>query len=354
MRAAAAAWPAILHELTRTHRLSFTRISIMNRLLLAAAFGAASLALSVPAFAHATFERPEAQQNSTWKGVLRVPHGCNGQATNTVRVAIPEGVINVKPMPKAGWKLDTVSGEYARSYTLFGREVRSGVKEIVWSGGDLADAHYDEFVFTARMTETLAEGPLYVPTVQECASAQARWTEIPAAGQDAHALKSPAPAVIIRAQHAHGGHGAPAAAQTQGGAVVRAGALTIEAPWTRATPQGARVAGGYMRITNTGAQPDRLTGGSFPLAGRFEVHEMATTNGVMTMRELAQGLVIQPGQTVELRPGGLHVMFMELREPLREGRPVKGTLVFEKAGTVEIEYRVAPVGARSAGGHAHH
>jgi hypothetical protein len=156
------------------------------------------------------------------------------------------------------------------------------------------------------------------------------------------------------AQHNHGGH-APAA-QTQAPAVgptVKVGTLTIEAPWTRATPQGARVAGGYMRITNTGSAPDRLTGGSFPLAGRFEVHEMATTNGVMTMRELARGLEIAPGQTVELRPGGFHVMFMELREPVREGRPLKGTLVFEKAGTVEIEYRVAPVGARGPGGHAH-
>ncbi len=152
------------------------------------------------------------------------------------------------------------------------------------------------------------------------------------------ALSSPA-----FAQHAHGA----AQAQTpQPGPSVRVGALVIEAPWTRATPGGARVAGGYMRITNTGREPDRLTGGSFPLAGRFEVHEMATANGVMTMRELARGLEIGPGQTVELKPGGFHVMFMDLREPVREGRPIKGTLVFEKAGTVEIEYRVAPIGAR--------
>jgi periplasmic copper chaperone A len=152
------------------------------------------------------------------------------------------------------------------------------------------------------------------------------------------------------AQHSHG---QPAAQTAQAaGSAVRIGQLTITAPWTRATPQGARVAGGYMTITNTGSEPDRLIGGTFQLAGRFEVHEMAVTGGVMTMRELAQGLDIPAGGKVELRPGGFHVMFMDLRGQVREGQPIKGTLVFQRAGTVEIEYRVAPIGARS-GGHAH-
>lgn len=151
--------------------------------------------------------------------------------------------------------------------------------------------------------------------------------------------------IVIKAQHSHG------TAKTN--APVRIGNLVIEAPWTRATPSGAKVAGGYMTITNTGSSPDRLVGGSFPLAGRFEVHEMAVANGVMTMRELSQGLEIGPGQKVELKPGGLHVMFMDLKSQLREGQPVKGTLVFEKAGTVEVEYRVAPIGARAPAAHTH-
>lgn len=152
-------------------------------------------------------------------------------------------------------------------------------------------------------------------------------------------------ATVLKVQH---GHSAPAPSS------VRIGQLVIEAPWTRATPAGAKVAGGYMTIINTGSTPDRLIGGSFPMAGRFEVHEMATTNGVMTMRQLARGLEILPGQKVELRPGGLHVMFMDLTSQLREGQPIRGTLVFEKAGTVEIDYRVAPIGARSpAGAHTH-
>jgi periplasmic copper chaperone A len=323
----------------------------------AVAVGTALAALSLgtittPAVAHATFDRAEAAQNSSYRGALRIPHGCAGQATNTLRITIPEGVINVKPMPKAGWKLATVSGPYVRSYDLSGRTISAGVKEVVWSGGDLADAHYDEFVITARMTDVLSAGPLYFPAVQECATAQARWTEIPAAGQDAHALKNPAPAIMITAQNASAGghnHGSAPAATS-----VKLGPLLIEAPWTRATPAGAKVAGGFMTITNSGTTADRLVGGTFPLAGRFEVHEMAVTNGVMTMRELAKGLEIAPGARIEFKPGGLHVMFMDLKAPLREGQPVKGTLVFEKAGTVEIEYRVAPIGARApAGAHVH-
>jgi periplasmic copper chaperone A len=318
----------------------------MSRIFLAAAIGAAFILSFGPTSAHVTFERAEAAQNTTFKGVLRVPHGCAGQATNAVSVTIPEGVINVKPMPKAGWKLDTVRGAYAKSYDLWGKPVSEGVREVVWSGGELADAQYDEFVITARMTGDLKPGPLHFPIVQRCATAEARWTEIPAAGQDAHALKSLAPAVMIMAQAAQGA--APPAAS------VKVGALVIEAPWTRATPTGAKVAGAYMTITNTGTTPDRLVGGTFPLADRFEVHEMATTNGVMTMRELAKGLEIAPGQKVELKPGGLHLMFMDLKGQLREGQPIKGTLVFEKAGTVEVEYRVAPIGARApAGAHVH-
>ena len=123
--------------------------------------------------------------------------------------------------------------------------------------------------------------------------------------------------------------------------------------WTRATPKGAAVAGGYLKITNTGAAPDRLVGGTFASAGRFEIHEMKTENGVMTMRGIPGGLEIKPGQTVEFKPGGYHVMFMDLKTPLQQGRSVKGTLVFEKAGTVEVEYAVEAMGG-SAPAHRGH
>ncbi|WP_296578116.1 copper chaperone PCu(A)C, partial [Phreatobacter sp.] len=137
-------------------------------------------------------------------------------------------------------------------------------------------------------------------------------------------------------------------------AAVRAGSLTIAQPWARATPGGARVAGGYLTVTNTGAVPDRLIGGSAAFAERVEIHEMATRDGVMTMRALPAGLTIAPGQTVALKPGGLHVMFMELRTPLAEGQTVKVTLDFEKAGKVSLDFRIGSLGGRAAPGGEHH
>lgn len=131
---------------------------------------------------------------------------------------------------------------------------------------------------------------------------------------------------------------------------VNVGGLSIAQPWTRATPPGAKVAGGFMTITNNGKEPDRLLGGAVPFAGRIEVHEMSMDGGIMKMRELASGLEIKPGQSVVLKPGSYHVMFMELKSPLAQGAPVKGTLTFEKAGSVEVSYDVAPLGAKSRDG----
>ena len=125
----------------------------------------------------------------------------------------------------------------------------------------------------------------------------------------------------------------------------KVGSLEIKHPWARATPRGATVAGGYMTITNTGTAPDRLVGGSSPAAGTFEIHEMKMDNGVMKMRPLTNGLEIKPGQSVELKPGGYHLMFMGLKQPFEKGKSVKGTLTFEKTGKVEVEYAVEAVGA---------
>src|SRR5262245_20617347 len=131
------------------------------------------------------------------------------------------------------------------------------------------------------------------------------------------------------------------------------GEVTFEAPSTRVTPAGAKVVGVYLKIINNGAQPDRLLGGSLTGAGDVEVHEMSMSNNIMKMRQLKDGLEIKPGQTVELKPGGLHLMLTGLREDLKQGQKRTGTLRFEKAGTVEIEFAIAPIGAQS-GGHMKH
>ena len=133
----------------------------------------------------------------------------------------------------------------------------------------------------------------------------------------------------------------------------KVGSLEIGHPWTRATPKGATVAGGYLKITNKGTAPDRLTAATFTIAPRVEIHEMAMKDGMMRMRPLAAGLEIKPGETVEFKPGSYHIMFMNLKEPLEKGQRIKGTLTFEKAGPVDVEYVVEAVGAPASGRHAH-
>src|SRR5262245_34971407 len=133
----------------------------------------------------------------------------------------------------------------------------------------------------------------------------------------------------------------------------KAGSIVIEQPWIRATPAGAKVAAGYLTIENTGSEADRLVGGSMARSGRGEIHQMKMDKGVMQMHEIAGGLEIKPGQKVELKPGAYHVMFTELNEPLKQGETVKGQLRFEKAGAVEIEYKVEAVGAKNPGQRGH-
>lgn len=133
------------------------------------------------------------------------------------------------------------------------------------------------------------------------------------------------------------------------------GAIKIEHPWTRATAKGARVGAGYMKITNTGTTPDRLIGGDFVASARFEVHEMAVdSGGVMRMRALAAGIAIPPGASIELKPGGYHAMFIDLKTPLEKDKSVKGRLIFEQAGSVDVEYAVEAQAAAAPGHHHAH
>jgi copper(I)-binding protein len=125
------------------------------------------------------------------------------------------------------------------------------------------------------------------------------------------------------------------------------GDLTLSAPFARASLPNAPVAGGYVTVVNNGATDDRLVAAASDVAGRMEVHEMAMDGDVMKMRELADGLPIPAGETVVLKPGGYHIMFMKLNQPLEEGQTVEVTLTFEKAGEVSLPF---PVHARDATG----
>jgi copper(I)-binding protein len=129
------------------------------------------------------------------------------------------------------------------------------------------------------------------------------------------------------------------------------GTLEIDHPWARATPPTAPAGGGYLTITNKGAAADRLVSVKSPAAGAVQVHEMKMEGNVMRMREVEGGLAIAPGATVALAPGGLHLMMMGLKMPLKQGEKVPVTLVFEKAGSIDIELDVMAMGAAPAHEH---
>ena len=178
-----------------------------TRAALPAALAIITLALhALPAAAHVTLETRDYPADSTAKLVLKVPHGCDGSATVKLRVTIPEGVISVKPMVKAGWTLDVTRGVYAKPYSyLHGAKLTEGPKEITWSGGNLPDAYYDEFVISAFIASELAPGgTLYFPVVQECEKGAHHWVDTP--GADG---KPPSgdPAPGVKLQQKTKGHG---------------------------------------------------------------------------------------------------------------------------------------------------
>jgi len=125
------------------------------------------------------------------------------------------------------------------------------------------------------------------------------------------------------------------------------GSLEIGNPWTRATPPSAQSGGGFLTITNKGTMPDRLVAVRSAASNKTEIHEMKMDGNVMRMRELDKGLEIPPGATVELKPGSYHLMFMELKAPFAKDAKIPATLVFEKAGSVDVELSVAAMGAAS-------
>jgi periplasmic copper chaperone A len=136
------------------------------------------------------------------------------------------------------------------------------------------------------------------------------------------------------------------------GQTVKAGDLVISQPWTRATAGGAKVGGGYLTIENKGTVADKLVGGSTDAAGKLEVHQMTTSNGVMKMHPVEGGLAIEPGKTVKLAPGGYHLMIVDLKHPFKQGEKVPVTLEFEKAGKVAVSLDVQGIGAREPAGGA--
>ncbi len=122
--------------------------------------------------------------------------------------------------------------------------------------------------------------------------------------------------------------------------------IGIKQAWSRATPKGAQVAGGYLTIENRGAVGDRLISAASTAAAKVEIHEMTTFDGIMMMRPVDGGLAIPPGTSVTLAPGGSHLMFIGINAPFDEGARISAVLMFEKAGKIDVTFDVGGVGAK--------
>ena len=325
------------------------------RLLISCAVAAVlSGAATISAEAHATLETPSAPAG-TYKAVLRIPHGCDGHATVAVRIDLPEGFIGAKPMPKAGWKLEVQKGPYAHSYELYGEELASGARAVTWSGGNLPDDFYDEFVVEGTLSGVQPGQKLYFKTTQTCDVGQIVWDQSPAEGAGGREMQHPAPAVLITEKAAGVPSHDPMAGMKMGGdpgatpaasqPVVKRGNLELSHAWARAMLPGATTGGAYMTIVNDGKEADRLVAVSSPLAGRTEVHSMVMDGGVMKMRALKEGLEIPGGGRVEMKPGSLHLMFLDVTKRFEQGSTVPVTLTFAKAGAIELALPVASPGA---------
>lgn len=301
--------------------------------------------LAGTAHAHATLEQKQAAVGATTKVTLRVPHGCAGEATHTVRIDIPDGFYAAKPMPKAGWDLTTETGAYATPYDNHGTEMTEGVRAVIWSGGDLPDGFYDEFTLRGTVGPDMTPGEtIYFPALQTCASGTADWTDT----SGSHDVPNPAPGLTLVAGSDGHGHAAMAMPAEE---PVTLGDLELSAYFVRATLPNQPVAGGFLTISNGGDSDDTLIAASSDAAARVEVHEMAMQGEVMKMRALENGLPIPAGETVTLEPGGYHIMFMDLTGPMAEGGKAQVTLTFEKAGEVTL---TMPVLARDGTAHDAH
>ncbi|WP_417580397.1 copper chaperone PCu(A)C [Pelagibacterium sp.] len=290
----------------------------MIRSVSRAAIAAASIiAVATPALAHMTFEDTQSTPGASFRGVLVLPHGCDGAPTDTVRVNLPEGFGDVTAEDKDGWVLEMPS-------------VDGQVAQTTWSGGSVPDDSHEQFAFTGTFADDLPETDILFAVEQMCGDVALGWEPVVSLGEN------------NTSDHAH-----------HGGEAVTLGDLELTSAFTRATLPNAPVGGGYVAITNTGDQADRLVSAESSFSPDVQIHEMAVVDDVMKMQQLPEGLEIPAGETVTLAPGGLHLMFMNISEPFVEGQTVPVTLTFERAGAIEIELAVQAFGA-STTSHSEH
>jgi uncharacterized protein YcnI len=182
-----------------------------------------ALFAAAPAAAHVTIDPAEGPADGYATLQMQVPHGCDGSATQAIRVQIPESVPSVTPQVHPGWDVATKEGP-KDAVELHGETVTRGVKEVVWTAagaGPLPDGRLDLFGMSVKLPAGEAGDPVYFPTVQECVKGKTAWIQVPQAGESEDDLESPAPAVVLTAGD-DGGHGAGSAAGEETAAAVTA------------------------------------------------------------------------------------------------------------------------------------
>lgn len=267
------------------------------------------------ASAHVTLPPGGATVGSDYNAAFRVGHACEGaKATTGLAVRLPKGFVLSDAQARKGWKLDVQKGG------------TGGDGEVRWTAekpeNALPGSERAEFVLRGKVPA--APGTLWFKVLQTCDVGVADWAEVPASGSSTKGLKSPAAKLEVVAQ----------------------GVATVDVRdgWVRQSVPGQSGTGAFMKLTAPTGM--KLVGISTPAAGIAEVHEMKMEGDTMKMRELTGGLDLPAGQTVELKPGGYHVMMMDLKGPLAKGASVPMTLKFEDAKGVKTALDLAlPVGA---------
>ncbi|MDB5932595.1 MAG: hypothetical protein JWR60_4302 [Polaromonas sp.] len=296
--------------------------------------------MAASSFSHVVLEQGSAPAGSAYKAVFQVSHGCQSAATTGISVQIPSGFQGAKPYPKAGWTVSVKREKLAKPYDSHGKQVTDDVSVVTWVAASkdaaLPDAHFDEFMLRGKLPE--AAGALWFKVLQTCETGRMDWSEIPAPGSSAKALKLPAPRLDVTA-NAQSAELKPAGQPDQ--------AVQVTGAWVRGTVPGQQGTGAFMTLTAKAAT--RLVGLSSPVAGVAEVHEMKMEGDVMRMRALP-GLELPAGKKVELKSGSYHIMLMDLKQPLAQGGTVPLTLVFKDGKGIESRVElILPVAVSAPG-----
>ena len=145
---------------------------------------------SQTSMAHVVLAEPTAAAGSYYRATFKVGHGCDGASTTAISVNIPDGFVNIKPMPKPGWAIEMKMEKLTKPIESHGKIITDTVRQITWRGGPLLDQHYDEFVIMMKLPEQA--GKRWVPVVQTCEKGVIEWVDIPAPGKSRKDLKAPA------------------------------------------------------------------------------------------------------------------------------------------------------------------